>query len=765
MDERELRAILRFGVDQASLNKAAQASDRLGQQVEQDADGVAKRMIAIATEMKRVQDQADIVSRKMGLLRDAADIGGEIAEGFAAAGAALSGTLLLSINAYLKSAGTAESTARRWQSTTDNLARSQQRVGRVAAQSILPVLEDAARLADRAARFAEKNPEIIGAALKIGAVTATLGAVGVAVSRGIRLIADTKQLVYETMALKAAQIQAAAADKQLAAAGINAKSTTGGLAGAAGSALLRPLIPGAAAAAGGTLAARTAMATGAKAATIAGVPLTAAGGVTGAGLLAAVSPLTLAGGLGLGGLGYNAIQRSQWGQERGLASLGQYASVAAYGAGSLFGQGSEWFQAVAEFTGELDKTNEAAQNATTALNRVGGGGALADTQAGQAARAVQTAEGATTAAEAVETQREIASQMQSVWEQYYEQLAEADKSWARQAEDTAIAAAREQAEIARQAAQQRQAISQQYSSAIMQAEQSYNRARAQAARDHAQQMADIEEEYQRTVRDIEDEYQTTLEDAIIDRDATAVYRAQRQRAEQLEDARENRDEQREDANEDYAEQLNSAREALEEQRAAAREAREQALQELQEQLVQQAEAQRIADQQRIADENLARQRETEDQRSWLNTQLSQVRSKYSSEYSATTSHYNRLLSAAQNYYSRMSSMSSSGSPLGRHEYNGVGGYAAGGYTGAGGMALLHANEFVLTAGTTERLEQSLGALTQERVGMLASGGSGVSISMQNTFSGVSAGDERALAQWATQVKNETLRAVSAALTR
>lgn len=81
------------------------------------------------------------------------------------------------------------------------------------------------------------------------------------------------------------------------------------------------------------------------------------------------------------------------------------------------------------------------------------------------------------------------------------------------------------------------------------------------------------------------------------------------------------------------------------------------------------------------------------------------------------------------------------------------------------MALLHANEFVLAANTTRQLEEAIGPLTQERVGMLASGGPSVSISMQNAFSGVSASDERALAQWATQVKNETLRAVSAALTR
>jgi hypothetical protein len=42
-------------------------------------------------------------------------------------------------------------------------------------------------------------------------------------------------------------------------------------------------------------------------------------------------------------------------------------------------------------------------------------------------------------------------------------------------------------------------------------------------------------------------------------------------------------------------------------------------------------------------------------------------------------------------------------------------YASGGYTGAGGLSLLHPGEFVLNAQTTRRLEGSMGTLTQDKI--------------------------------------------------
>lgn len=75
------------------------------------------------------------------------------------------------------------------------------------------------------------------------------------------------------------------------------------------------------------------------------------------------------GGLGLGFGGYEMLAKTQVGQSLGMESgtAGKALSLVAYGLGSLVGKGDEAFKAVAEWTGQLEKTTDVANQATSAM--------------------------------------------------------------------------------------------------------------------------------------------------------------------------------------------------------------------------------------------------------------------------------------------------------------------------------------------------------------------------------------------------------------
>jgi hypothetical protein len=185
--ERELRALLRMGIDRKSAEKVV--------------DGITP----IEEALKGVEVQAEQTERRMQLLRDKADVGEQISEGFIVAGAAISGPLLLAMNSYIQQAGRADSTSRRWMDSMDSLNESQQRIGRVVADTLLPVLQEAADLAETAAQFAEEHPDLVKAALSIGVVMAGLGTAGVAVARMGKFVADLGEVLAGSRKMLAGQ--------------------------------------------------------------------------------------------------------------------------------------------------------------------------------------------------------------------------------------------------------------------------------------------------------------------------------------------------------------------------------------------------------------------------------------------------------------------------------------------------------------------------------------------------------------------------------
>lgn len=183
----ELEAILRWTLDKATL------------------DQVKRGVLTVDEALKKTRSS-------MEEMRRSAERIGQIGLTIGGIGTAIAGPFVLAAREYIQKAGMAESTSRKWLAATNELERSQTRIGRVAAQSILPVLEKIADVAEMAAGFAEKHPGAIQAALGVGGALVTLGAIGMAVSRGIRLYADVKMIATQ---LLAATTQDGAANKQL----------------------------------------------------------------------------------------------------------------------------------------------------------------------------------------------------------------------------------------------------------------------------------------------------------------------------------------------------------------------------------------------------------------------------------------------------------------------------------------------------------------------------------------------------------------------
>lgn len=254
----------------------------------------------------------------------------------AKAGAGILAPMMLAANTYIKNAGMAEQTSRDWLKTSDQLAASQMRIGRVIAQETLPYMQEMAKLSQTAASFAEKHPEVVKAAVTLGGGLAFGGT-------GLFMLGQTANAL-----------------SLLGTVGTRIGLLGAGTAGAAGAS------GGAAAASGGAAAGGAA----------------AAGGLTALGLIGSV-----AGGVTLG-LGIEQYMASKgWkGNVAGVPlearNLGEYPVSGMYGAVKLLGgsedEAKQSALALAQALGLVAKT---ADQATVALQgqasgTFGGGGQI-----------------------------------------------------------------------------------------------------------------------------------------------------------------------------------------------------------------------------------------------------------------------------------------------------------------------------------------------------------------------------------------------------
>lgn len=168
---------------------------------------------------------SDFEKARISQLKNISDRIGRVSTTSLVAGTAILGGAFAEANRFAKEAedaGKATEATREWTQATKELAQARSRVDTVLLRETLPLLQQAAKVANQAASFVERNPEIVSAALKTGEALAAMGALGIAVSRGIKLYADARTLLLGSQELAAAKLQDLAADKQLAAARLRA---------------------------------------------------------------------------------------------------------------------------------------------------------------------------------------------------------------------------------------------------------------------------------------------------------------------------------------------------------------------------------------------------------------------------------------------------------------------------------------------------------------------------------------------------------------
>ena len=201
--EKTLSILLKFGLDNQSISR------------------IKSGVSSLENELDKAQAKAHATKMALVDMAENAKLSGrEFARVFAA-GSVMTGGIFAIAEQYVRNAKVATETTKAWQKSTEQLTNAQSRIGAVVAREALPLLEKAADLAAKAATFVEKNPDLVKAALNIGMVTATLGAVGMAVTKGISLYADAKLVVVGLQQLMAGKLMADAAKAQLAAAAAN----------------------------------------------------------------------------------------------------------------------------------------------------------------------------------------------------------------------------------------------------------------------------------------------------------------------------------------------------------------------------------------------------------------------------------------------------------------------------------------------------------------------------------------------------------------
>ena len=269
--------------------------------MQREADVLGKIATTRSTELNNLKARADLLERGSTTL-------------FAAGVGGFTAITALAKN-YIDNTEESNEITKQWAENSAKVAGAQARIGKVAAETLLPLFTRLAEITDKAAAYIEKNPEILQKGLKTAEVVATIGMLGLAVSKGIKLYADIQMIAVGNMQLVAAKLMQDAATKQLAAA------TGGKVTGALGKAVQG----------GGTAAAGGSVVTGEGAA----VGGAAAGGAASIGVVIASVLAAVAAG-GVVGLVVNDILAKSG--VKGFIRSNTFATGAAYEVGRDLGR-------------------------------------------------------------------------------------------------------------------------------------------------------------------------------------------------------------------------------------------------------------------------------------------------------------------------------------------------------------------------------------------------------------------------------------------
>lgn len=737
-DERTLRALLRFGIKREDIDEAKRGI--------RDVEGLLKD-----------------VERQMDRLSQAGEKISSVGMRLTAFGAAISGPFVLAARSYVQYAGQADEYSRRWLAATEDLEQSTIRIGRVAAEQLLPFLESAADLMERVAQFAEDNPGAIKAAVAIGGGATALGTLATTVGQ----LAVTVGAVGKIVAgLGLTGGGAAAAGGAAGTAGAGALSGEAALAAMGGGPLAGGLgagaITGIVAAAIGAGVIRVELtkealgAVGIAPESGLGSFITAGLDVTGVGgIVRAFEELS---GIDIGGVAKDLLGLSESIDELGEGTAG--------GGGEIIPRAA--LDAYIAYQQNVEEKEREHGEARQAIIEDYNAAVEAEMRGYEERRA-----------QLIEDFEERRAQATADFERRRERI-ERDFYRARElaAADFAASQVAAAADFARQEAR---------------AEQSYYAQRARRARDFGIEMARMEQDHQRQMRRLREDHEARETDLIAARDALGLVREQRSYERQRQDAEEDYQVRASRRNQDFAREMADMEAAFREQRAMRledfqrRQAEAQAAFEARRQQELEEYEQRRADEQE--DFDLREQQEKKHHTQMLielaaqhlrellrmynhrnsvlreldnrhRHELSRMRTAFGQQLAALGIHLNAEKTVAVGYYALMKADFRNWLRAMRNEIRastpaGVPYYQAGGYARAG-LAFLHDREFVLNQATTQAAERmARGQLTQEKaLALMARGTTQLVLQQRFSFTGRLAADEK---EWYRKVARDAAK--------
>ena len=162
-------------------------------------------------------------------------------------GTAIVGGIVAEANRYAKEAGMATEATRKWNAQLINLQSSRTKIDQTLVREALPLLETAAKVAGIASSFISSHPNIVQAALTVGASLVTIGALAKALAIPIKLVSDRLYYIAQLGQIKALEANTAALTGRSILGGLGKAAVVGGTAAAVGTGIaLGAVVAGAA---------------------------------------------------------------------------------------------------------------------------------------------------------------------------------------------------------------------------------------------------------------------------------------------------------------------------------------------------------------------------------------------------------------------------------------------------------------------------------------------------------------------------------------
>lgn len=226
-----LKLLLSILLDKAAQKDVERGLDSMSKKLEgldeAELDQLVNEFEKIISAAEEANAKLTDTKKQIEQLNRAAATIGRIGTGLAAFGGATIGAYTLSAKNYVKFIEEAgiknDEVANRWIAATKRIENAQLNIGQATATALIPYLEKAAELIERVANAVQQNPEAVKGLLNLAGAASVMGAIAIAVSKGLKIYGDA---LYMT-----ALAQHSLTMQQHAAALLGTKFTGGGIPG------------------------------------------------------------------------------------------------------------------------------------------------------------------------------------------------------------------------------------------------------------------------------------------------------------------------------------------------------------------------------------------------------------------------------------------------------------------------------------------------------------------------------------------------------